>query len=234
MPERFQFDVDGERLTALVYPATKPLGLTLLLGHGASAGQRDGFIVEYATGLAKRGVLVVTYDFPFAEHNRHRPDRTEVLDACCRAAVVAAQQCRPKNRLVIGGKSLGGRIACDVAAASGDETSDLAGLVLLGYPLHAVGKSETPRWGNLRDVRVPTLLVQGTRDVFGTAEELLPVLAALPKGSQIHAVEGGDHSFSVSTRGKQTQEQAHGAIQDRRAPRKTRGPPLAPHACAGR
>lgn len=214
MPELFHFDVDGERLTAIAYSATKPLGITLLLGHGASAGQRDEFVLDYAKGLAKRGVLVVTYDFPFIEHGRRSPDSNEVLAACCRAAIVAARQCRPKNRLFIGGKSLSGRIACEVAAAGGDEIDAVAGLVMLGYPLHAIGKPGAPRWGGLRDLPVPALLVQGTRDVFGTPDELRPALAKLPIGSQIHAVEGGDHSLSVPARGKHTHEDAHAAVQD--------------------
>lgn len=214
MPERFHFDAEGERLTALHYQATKPLGFTLLLGPGASAGQHADFVVDYATGLARRGVLVVTYDFPFTEHGRRSPDRSEVLDLCCRAAIVAARECRPKNRLFIGGKSLGGRVACDVAATGGAEVDELAGLVLLGFPLHAIGRPETPRWGLMRELRVPALIVQGMRDVFGTPEELRPVLATLAKGSKIHAVEGGDHSFSVPARAKQTQGQTHAAIQD--------------------
>jgi predicted alpha/beta-hydrolase family hydrolase len=113
MVERFRFDVDGEKLTALVYAASKPIGSTLLLGHGASGGQRGPFMVDYATALAKRGVLVMTYDFPFMEHRREKPDPNEALQACCRAAIAAAWQCRPKNRLFVGGKSLGARIAPD-------------------------------------------------------------------------------------------------------------------------
>jgi len=214
MSERFRFDVDGEKLTAIVYPAHKPLGSTLLLGHGASAGQRDRFMVDYATGLAERGVLVVTYDFPFMEHERRRPDSSDVLAACCRAAIVAARQCRPKNRIFIGGKSLGGRIAAQVAAAGGDEVYDLAGLVLLGYPLHPVGKRAGSAARHLDGLRVPVLFVQGTRDPFGTPDDLHDLLGALPKGSEVHAVSGGDHSFSVPKRGTQTQGEVRAEILD--------------------
>jgi predicted alpha/beta-hydrolase family hydrolase len=214
MSERFHFDVDGEELTAIVYPAAKPHGATLHLGHGASAGQRDRFMVDYATGLAERGVLVVTYDFPFMEYGRQRPDASDVLAASCRAAIVAARQCRPRNRLFIGGKSLGGRIASEVAAAGGDEVDDLSGIVLLGYPLHPVGKRAASRGRHLLDLRVPVLLVQGTRDVFGTPDDLRGLLGALPPGSEVHAVSGGDHSFTVSKRGPLTQSQVHAEIMD--------------------
>jgi alpha-beta hydrolase superfamily lysophospholipase len=144
MTERFSFDVDGERLTALAYHPKKPMGATFLLGHGASAGQRDTLITEYAAALAERGVLVVTYDFPFIERGQERPDRDEVLQAACRAAIVAARQCRPKNRLFVGGKSLGGRVASEVVEAGGEEEEidDVAGVVILGYPLHPL---DSPR-----------------------------------------------------------------------------------------
>lgn len=214
MTQRFHFNADGEELTAHVYPAAKPLGFSLLLGHGTRAGQHDNFIVDYATGIAERGVLVVTYDFPFAEHGRRNHDRPDVLEECCRAAIVAARQCRPKNRLFVGGKSLSGRVACSVAATGGEEVSDLAGVVVLGYPLHAIGEPDAPRWGRLRAVRVPVLIVQGSRDVFGTPDELLPALADLPSGSRIHGVEGGDHSFTVPTRQGQPQQEVHAGIQD--------------------
>jgi predicted alpha/beta-hydrolase family hydrolase len=214
MSERFRFDVDGERLTAIAYPAVKPLGSTLLLGHGASAGQHDRFILDYAAGLAERGVLVVTYDFPFMAHKRSSPDRFEVLEACCRAAIVAARQCRPKNKLFIGGKSLGGRVASEVAAAGGEEADEIAGLVVLGYPLHPIGKPTASRARHLGDLRVPALFVQGTRDAFGTSDELRGVLGALPKGSEIYAVDGGDHSFTVGKQSPLTQDEVHAGIQE--------------------
>ena len=202
MTERFHFEVDGEELTAVVYAATKPIGATLLLGPGASGGQRDRFIVDYATALAERGVLVVTYDFPFSAHGRRAPDPNEVLEECCRAAIVAAGQCRPKNRLFVGGKSLGGRVASEVVAAGGEEVDGVVGVVVLGYPLHAIGKPEAARTRHLPDLRVPALIVQGTRDAFGTADELRSVLDGLPEGSEIHAVDGGDHSFAVGRHGR--------------------------------
>lgn len=214
MAERFSFDVDGERLTAFVYTAArKPLGSTLLLAHGASAGQRSTFIVDYATGLAERGVLVITYDFPFAQHGQRSPNSNEALRACCRAAIVAARQCRPRNRLFIGGKSLGGRISTEVAAEGGEEVDDLAGIVVLGYPLHPVGRPAALRSHHLRDLRLPVMFVQGTRDVFGAPDELRQVLPRA-RGSEIHVVDGGDHSFSVPKRSPLTQAEVHEGIKD--------------------
>jgi predicted alpha/beta-hydrolase family hydrolase len=198
MTERFRFDVDGERLTAFAYRPVKPIGATLLLGHGASAGQRGQFVTRYASGLAERGVLVVTYDFPFMAHAQRRPDSDEVLQAVCRAAIVAARQCRPKNQLFIGGKSLGGRVAAEVVVSGGAEADDVDGLVLLGYPLHPIGRPAPSRARALAALRKPVLFVQGTRDVFGTAAELGSIAAQLPSGTEVHAVLGGDHSLIVA------------------------------------
>lgn len=214
MAERFFFEVEGERLTALAYRPTKPIGSTLLFGHGVRGGQHDRFVTEYAAGLAERGVLVVTYDFPFVEHGRRNPDHDEVLQASCRAAIVAAQQCRPKNRVFVGGKSLGGRVASEVVAAGGEDVADVAGVVVLGYPLHPLGKPKISRARHLGDLGVPILLVQGTRDPFGTPEELRPLFASLPKGSKIHTVDGGDHSFAVGKRGHLTQREVDSGVQD--------------------
>lgn len=214
MSERFHFDVDGERLTAFVYAAKKPIGATLLLAHGGSGGQKDRFVVDYANGLAERGVLVVTFDFPFMEHGRRSPDPDDVLQDAYRGAVVAARQCRPKNRLFIGGKSLGGRVAAEVAADGGEEVAGIAGVVILGYPLHPIGKSTASRAQHLRDLDEPVLIVQGTRDAFGTPDELRRVVAALPEGSELRAVDGGDHSFMVPRRGPHTQESTEAEIQD--------------------
>lgn len=215
MPDLFHFDVDGEHPTALAYPAVAPLGKTLLFGHGARAGQKDPLITSFAIGLAERGVLVVTYEFPFIEHGRRTPDSNDVLEACCRAAIVAARQRAPHNQLFIGGKSLGGRVAAEVAAVGGEEVDDLAGLVLLGYPLHPVGRPTASRSPHLRELRVPTLFAQGTRDVFGTPEELRAYVgAALPAASEFHAVDGGDHSFEVATRTGVTREDVLAELQD--------------------
>jgi predicted alpha/beta-hydrolase family hydrolase len=213
MTERFRFEVDGERLDALVYRPLKPIGATLLLGHGASSGQDGQFMRTYAADLAERGLLVVTYDFPFMARGRRRPDPDEVLQATCRAAIAAARQCRAKNRLFVGGKSLGGRVAAEVVAAGDEEVADVAGVVLLGFPLHPIGRRAPSRSHLLRSLAKPVLFVQGTRDVFGTADELRPIAERLPSGSEIHAVEGGDHSFVVTHNGSKRASRTDGAVE---------------------
>jgi predicted alpha/beta-hydrolase family hydrolase len=214
MTERFRFGFDNERLTALVYTPQKPIGATLLLGHGASTGQKGPFVVEYAGALAERGVLVVTYDFPFAEHGRPTPDRYDVLEAAFRAATVAAHRCRPRNRLFVGGKSLGGRVATQVVAEGGDEVESVAGVVVLGYPLHPVGRPYESHARHLIGLGVPVLYVQGERDVLGTPSELRRALGPVPQGTEIYAVPGGDHSLLVPRAGPVSARDARAEVED--------------------
>jgi predicted alpha/beta-hydrolase family hydrolase len=191
---KFSFDVGSSRTTAIFYGAAKP-GATLLLGHGAGAPQTHPWMVSMAGALSARGVDVVTFNFLYAEARKRVPDRNDVLEATWRAAIDAASHhCKMDGkRLYAGGKSMGGRIATQVAAKHGGKMS---GLVLLGYPLHPPGKPTLLRSSHLPRVEVPMLFVQGSRDVFGTPEELRPIVEQLAVGSRLFVVDGGDHSLS--------------------------------------
>src|SRR5262249_47350712 len=113
--------------------------------------------------------------------------------------------------LVIGGKSLGGRIASQVAAKG---VNDLAALVFLGYPLHPPGKLEQLRAVHLAQIRAPMLFVQGSRDPFGAPDELSPGLSKLRPPASLFVVEEGDHSFKVPKRGPTSQEQVYERAKD--------------------
>lgn len=199
MPVEFQIKVgDAQSVTGRVYSAgaRNRAGVTLLLGHGAGANQSSDFMTGFATGLSSRGIDVVTFNFLYTEQGRRAPDTGEKLEAVYSAAITAARSRKrlAENMLFIGGKSLGGRIASQVAA-SGVER--LAGLVYLGYPLHPPGKPERQRAQHLADIRAPMLFVQGSRDPFGTPDELRLVVDGLGLIADIHVIENGDHSFSV-------------------------------------
>jgi predicted alpha/beta-hydrolase family hydrolase len=186
----------GAATTALAYEPSGPdTGASLILGHGAGAGQRSAFMVEFARTIASRGIHTVTFNFPYMEGGRTLPDKRPVLDSCYRTVIeaVAARSHRP---LFIGGKSMGGRIATHVAAE--DPTLPVAGLVLLGYPLHPPGKPDQRRDAHLPEVRRPTLIVQGSKDTFGTPQELEGVLERMTPRPVLHVIAGGDHSFNVS------------------------------------
>jgi uncharacterized protein len=216
MPEQIAIEVaPDQKVTAVVYPAAErePAGVTLLLGHGAGAGQSSSFMVSFATALAARGIETVTFNFLYMEQGRRLPDPKDKLEACYRAVIATiARRKRGRGVLAIGGKSMGGRIASQVAAG---DAPDVAGLVLLGYPLHPPGKHDQQRAKHLSQIKAPMLFVQGSRDAFGTPQELRPILEKLAARAELYEVAGGDHSFKVLKRAGVTQEETYRAVQER-------------------
>ena len=198
MKNGFTFDVAGKgKTTARIYRARDPLEVTLILAHGAGAGQSHPFMIAMAKGLAKAGIDVVTFDFVYMHAGKKLPDRTDDLEACWRAAIasVRARSGLSSSRLFIGGKSMGGRIASHLAAA-GDGLV-LAGLVFLGYPLHPKDKPQVRRDAHLPRVPFPMLFVQGTRDELGNDREMRALVRKLP-GAELHLVKGVGHMFAES------------------------------------
>ena len=211
---------DKESVTALLYPAAKKIraGLTALLGHGAGANQLSGFMRMFARGLAERGLDVVTFNFIYMEQGRSVPDQKPKLEACFRAVIetIAKHRKLKNNRLVVGGKSMGGRIASQVVAARADEplAMDVNGLVFLGYPLHPPGAPAKLRVEHLAQIRKPMLFVQGTRDALGTPDEIQPFVKDLRPPAKIYAIEGGDHSFKAPKKFGLPQEQIYESAMD--------------------
>src|SRR5262245_58096782 len=194
----------SEHVTALAYrapPRSRTYG-TLILAHGAGANQTSGFMVHFATSLAARSIDVVTFNFVYTEQRRRVPDRNDKLEHCYRAVIEAVRSGKfhddaSRRKLVIGGKSMGGRIASQVAA--GDQEG-IAGLVFLGYPLHPPGRPDKLRSKHLPDICAPMLFVQGSHDAFGTPDELRAIFGELDVAADLFVVEGGDHSFKVPKR----------------------------------
>jgi predicted alpha/beta-hydrolase family hydrolase len=206
--------VAGAATTALVYPAAAGgAGAALVLGHGAGAGQRSTFMVDFARALAALGLDVVTFNFLYTEQGRRIPDRAPALEACYRVVIdaVRAELETAQRALFIGGKSMGGRIATQVAAA--DPEMRIAGLVLLGYPLHPPGKPAERRDKHLPAIGRPMLFVQGTRDAFGTPDELAPILGRLQPPPTLHVVAQGDHSFKLSRKDPAAQAAIYEEVQ---------------------
>ncbi len=172
--------------------------LTVALAHGAGAPMDSSFMAYFAEGLARRGYHVARFEFPYmaarrAGGNRRPPDPLPVLIAAWQAVIAAFESERAGGRLVIGGKSLGGRIASMVADAVG-----VRGLVCLGYPFHPPGKpvldpAADPRIAHLRGLRTPTLIVQGARDPFGGRDEVAAY--RLSSAIEVLWLEDGDHGF---------------------------------------
>lgn len=211
---------DKEAVSALVYAADKKnrAGITVILGHGAGANQSSGFMRTFAKGLAARGLDVMTFNFIYMEQGRSVPDQKPKLEACFRAVINAAlkQKKLKQNRLVIGGKSMGGRIGSQVMAEEGKEAfaDAVAGLVFLGYPLHPPGQSTKLRVEHLEHIHKPMLFVQGTRDALGTPEEIQPHIKNLRPAPKIYPIEGGDHSFKAPKKFGASPDQIYEAAMD--------------------
>jgi predicted alpha/beta-hydrolase family hydrolase len=182
-------------MTLTTYSTASPKA-ALVLAHGAGAGQKSPFMVRFAGGMALRHISAATFDFPYIVAGRKVPDRAPVLEASWREALDAAHTKFKGLRLVIGGKSMGGRMASHIAA-QGVETVD--GLVFLGYPMHPPGKPNQRRDVHLPAIKERMLFVQGTRDPFGTADDIRALLPSL-QHAELHEVAGGDHSFKVPGR----------------------------------
>ena len=174
-----------------------------VLAHGAGLAMDSPFMAHFAEGLAAAGFGVVRFEFPYmqarrTEGKRKGPDRPQALMDHWRAVI--GEVGRPE-RLVIGGKSMGGRIASMIADAAG-----VKGLVCLGYPFHPPGKPERIRTAHLATLRTPTLIVQGTRDSMGNADDVAGY--GLSKRIKVLWMEAGDHSFKPTKASGRTNEQA--------------------------
>ena len=207
---------DAESVTAILYPAAKKIrvAVTVILGHGAGANQLSGFMRLFAAGLAERGIDAVTFNFLYMEQGRKIPDPAPRLEGCYRAIIDAALKHKKLkgNRLVIGGKSMGGRIASQVAAQNGEH---IDGLVFLGYPLHPPGRPEKLRSEHLPKIKAPMLFVQGARDAFGTKDEIAATIKKLKLPAELFAIEGGDHSLKVPKSAGVPQPEIYEAAMDK-------------------
>jgi hypothetical protein len=149
----------------------------------------------------------------YTERRRRIPDRGPALEACYRSVVqtVHAEVGAARRALFIGGKSMGGRIATQIAAA--DRDLPVAGLVLLGYPLHPPGRPAERRDKPLAAVGRPMLFVQGSRDAFGTPEQLTPILGRLNPASVLRVVDDGDHSLKLPKKDPAAQAAVYANVQ---------------------
>lgn len=145
-----------------------------------------------AQALEAAGFSVVRFNFPYREKGSGRPDPMPVLKASIAEAVARARRELAPRRLVIGGRSMGGRAASMLAA----DGFDCDGLLLLAYPLHPAGQPEKLRDAHLPRIGVPVLCINGTRDALCGRGLMAPVVANLPRW-QMHWLEGADHSFHV-------------------------------------
>jgi predicted alpha/beta-hydrolase family hydrolase len=189
-------------MTQLIYNGPKDAAATLVLAHGAGAAMDSPFMNRIAAGVGELGIRVARFEFPYMDARRRigkrgAPDREPVLRATWLEVI---ERLGGGPRLIIGGKSMGGRIASLIADEAG-----VKGLVCLGYPFHPPGQPQRLRVEHLRALRTPTLIVQGTRDSLGSREEVDTY--ELSSRVRIAWIEQGDHSFKPPKRSGRTLEQ---------------------------
>lgn len=165
----------------------------VVLAHGAGAGMRSGFMDFQAEALARAGLLCLRFEFPYMRAGRKAPDKAAVLKEAWREVAEAARERAGERPLVLGGKSMGGRIASQAVAAG----APADGLVFHGYPLHPPGRPDRIRKEHLPAVPVPMLFVEGTRDPFCPLDTLREVIAETGVDAEVAVIEDGDHSFKV-------------------------------------
>ena len=171
---------------------------TIALAHGAGAPMDSPFMRTVAEGLGRSGFRVARFEFPYMRARRDggarkAPDRAPVL----RESWLEAIRALAADRLVIGGKSMGGRIASMVA-----DEARVAGLVCFGYPFHPPGAPDRLRTAHLERLATPALIVQGTRDAFGTPEDVSGY--RLSPAIRVVWVPEGDHSFKPPAKSGRT------------------------------
>ena len=193
--------MSGNRIELLI-DGPRGAARTLVLAHGAGAAMDTPFMTGIARSVAGEGIRVVRFEFPYMERRRadgkrRPPDRLPALRE--RWLDVVAQLGDPAE-LVIGGKSMGGRVASLVADEAG-----VRGLVCLGYPFHPPGRPDKLRTGHLMTLGTPALIIQGRRDPFGKPEEVEGY--GLPGTVRLCWLPDGDHSFRPRARSGVSEEQ---------------------------
>lgn len=194
---------------SLAFDGPKNSPVRLVLAHGAGGDMTSAFMSATAGALAA-DMTVVRFNFPYAEKGGKRPDPAPVLEGAFEAVVESVRPTGPNRCLVLGGKSMGGRIASQIVAGG----LDCDGLVFLGYPLHPPGRPERLRDAHLANVKVPMLFVEGTRDPFCPLDTLERVRTRLLSETEVAVINGGDHSFKMRASSPRTTEEAWAEVVD--------------------
>jgi predicted alpha/beta-hydrolase family hydrolase len=184
----------GDDETTALYERAEPGGDTVFVcAHGAGGSMSDRATTAAAATMRAHGMDTVRFNFLYKERGSGRPDPMPRLQECVAAVVDRVRAEAKPRRLVIGGRSMGGRAASMLAA----EGYACDGLLLLAYPLHPEGKPEKLRDAHLPQIQVPTLCLNGTRDALCRRDLMEALLPRLRPSFRMHWLEGADHSWHV-------------------------------------
>ena len=170
----------------------------LIIAHGAGRDMNSVFVSQIHEGIAKHNILTVKFNFPYMERGSKAPNTPHVLEETWHKVIDAVIEKTgvERKQIFLSGKSMGGRYATILACKE-----DLyAGIILFGYPLHAPGKPEKPRFDLLKVIHEPMLFFQGTRDSLCQLSVFKPLLETISPKPTLHIIEGGDHSFKILKR----------------------------------
>jgi hypothetical protein len=166
----------------------------ITLAHGAGAGMHHSFMVSLANSLAEANIATLRFNFPFTENKKGRPDTPVVAHQTIEAAISKASELFPRLPLFVSGKSFGGRMTSQYLSAH--HNTKIKGIIFYGFPLHPQGKPSIERAEHLKQVNIPMLFLQGTRDELAVWNLIESVCASLPLAELIK-IEGADHAFKA-------------------------------------
>ena len=196
--ERLNLAVDETRRVSALFQRPPAAKACFVLAHGAGAGMEHPSMATIAAELAARSVATLRFNFPYMENRSRRPDPPPLCHATVRAAVAEAARLAPKLALIAGGRSFGGRMTSQAQAIA--PLPGVKALAFLGFPLHPAGKPSAERAEHLREVKIPMLFLQGTRDGLAELELLQPLIDRLGARATLKLLPDADHSFHVPAR----------------------------------
>jgi len=196
--KRLTLAIDETRHVSALFQLPPAATACLVLAHGAGAGMEHPSMVTIAAELAARDVATLRFQFPYMERRTRRPDPPAVCHATVRAAVAEAARLAPTLALIAGGRSFGGRMTSQAQAI--EPLPGVKGLAFIGFPLHPAGKPSAERAEHLREVKIPMLFLQGTRDELAKLELLQPLIDRLGARATLKLLQDADHSFHVPAR----------------------------------
>jgi len=176
----------------------------LIIAHGAGHDMDSVFMSQIHEGISKHNILTVKFNFPYMEQGLKAPNTPHVLEETWQQVIntVIEKTGVTRKQIFLSGKSMGGRYATILTSKE-----DLyAGIILFGYPLHAPGKPDKPRFNHLKVIHEPMLFFQGTRDSLCQLKVFEPLLETLSPKPVLHIIEGGDHSFKLLKRIDRTEQ----------------------------
>ena len=192
LTHEWRVTVDGNATTALYEPAASERAV-FVCAHGAGGHMRDRSMENLARVMGARGLSVVRFNFLYREHGSSRPDVMPLLQKCMSAVIEHTRTKLEPRKLIIGGRSMGGRVGSMLSA----DGLACDGLLMFAYPLHPAGKPEKLRDAHLTEIRIPVLCFNGTRDPLCGRDLMERVVSSLDKNWTMHWLEGADHSFHV-------------------------------------